>query len=35
MQQRADGAIILAWANLGALVEGTLKFFLVRQAKPE
>lgn len=23
-----DGDLILAWANLGALVEGTLKFFL-------
>jgi hypothetical protein len=27
-KQRADGTLILGWANLGALVEGTLKFFL-------
>src|SRR5438309_1615922 len=23
-----DGALILAWANLGSLVEGAMKFFL-------
>jgi hypothetical protein len=26
--ERADGFLILAWTNLGSLVEGTLKFFL-------
>jgi len=26
--ERWDGALILGWANLGALVEGTLKWFL-------
>ncbi len=26
--ERREGAIILGWANLGALVEGTLKWFL-------
>jgi hypothetical protein len=26
--EQNDGRLILAWANLGALVEGTLKFFL-------
>lgn len=27
-QQSKDGRLILAWANLGALIEGTLKLFL-------
>jgi hypothetical protein len=27
-QERQEGALILGWANLGALVEGTLKWFL-------
>ncbi|MFO7654240.1 MAG: hypothetical protein R6X25_10525 [Candidatus Krumholzibacteriia bacterium] len=27
-EARRDGALILGWANLGALVEGTLKWFL-------
>ncbi len=28
MIEKEDGALILAWANLGSLVEGTLKLFL-------
>ena len=27
-QNMGDGALILAWANLGSLIEGTLKLFL-------
>lgn len=27
-EERREGALILGWANLGALVEGTLKWFL-------
>ena len=27
-EQNTDGRLILAWANLGSLVEGTLKVFL-------
>jgi hypothetical protein len=27
-QDDADGRLILAWANLGALIEGTMKWFL-------
>jgi hypothetical protein len=26
--EQADGRMILAWTNLGTLVEGTMKFFL-------
>jgi len=34
---RRDGALILGWANLGALVEGTMKWFLCvyREDYPE
>jgi hypothetical protein len=28
VQDEVDGRLILAWANLGALVEGTMKWFL-------
>jgi len=28
MDEGAEGQLILAWANLGALVEGTMKLFL-------
>lgn len=37
LAERRDGALVLGWANLGALVEGTMKWFLCvyREDYPE